>query len=745
MPLLLYLYSLCPTVPVGDGGELICAAYRLGIAHPTGYPLYCLWGRIATLMLPLGNLAWRVNLMSALFASVAIFLVYFLARELFRRPLHADPLLWRLLALFTALMVAFSETLWSQAVQAEVYTLHVFLVTAILLALVLWQRLESAQLAFLGAYLWGISLSNHTSAIFLAGAILYMIITGWTRLNIKRHLPVVVLFFILGLSLYLYLPLRSAVDPPHDWGNPENLRHLWDHLTARQYRQFLLFSSPPDVWNNLRHYGTLLKSQLGLSLLILGPVGAVLHGIRRPRLFLPLLLAFFGNVLLVAGYHILDIEAYYLPSYFILGLWVGLALATAVRWLWARYGRVTSLRVALVVLVAVTLIPLIANFSKSSQRGMTLARQYGLNILSSVEPGAILFATADNEAFPVLYLHDVEGLRSDLAVFDLGSTLERMRRFLGRSERTFQEDPMGLRRLVMESSERPVYFAKEHMSLATDPLQNRDLSLEPHGLVYRLRRDRQGWGEQRSIGVEEKDIDGVDSVPQAADRLAEGPSPWSQYLKEGFESFRQYRDYRAVMMVANYHLCQGEDLWLQGDTTDALRAFARARRTLEGVDKAQIHNSMGVFFRRIGWVEGAAREFETALSCGQRTRADLSNVHVNLGNLHADMGKTDLAYRDFERAQLIWPNNKTAQFNLARLQANQHLERGRYFEATQAMEKMLALDPGNATLCYNLGLLYGRRLGRPDRAREYLRRCLAENSHGSLTDAARAELERLGR
>ncbi len=70
-----YLKTLCPTVYVGDSGELIAAVYTLGIAHPPGYPLYCLLGKLFT-FLPFGSIAFRVNLMSAFFASLTIVLVY---------------------------------------------------------------------------------------------------------------------------------------------------------------------------------------------------------------------------------------------------------------------------------------------------------------------------------------------------------------------------------------------------------------------------------------------------------------------------------------------------------------------------------------------------------------------------------------------------------------------------------------------------------------------------------------------
>ena len=71
-----YLLTLCPTVYVGDSGEFTTAAYTLGITHPPGYPLYVLFGKIFTLIIPFGNIAYRVNLMSAFFGALSCVIVY---------------------------------------------------------------------------------------------------------------------------------------------------------------------------------------------------------------------------------------------------------------------------------------------------------------------------------------------------------------------------------------------------------------------------------------------------------------------------------------------------------------------------------------------------------------------------------------------------------------------------------------------------------------------------------------------
>src|SRR5688572_33448599 len=59
-----YVATLYRTVPGGDSGELTLVAATLGVAHPPGYPLFTLLGKLFSLI-PLGTVAWRINLLSA--------------------------------------------------------------------------------------------------------------------------------------------------------------------------------------------------------------------------------------------------------------------------------------------------------------------------------------------------------------------------------------------------------------------------------------------------------------------------------------------------------------------------------------------------------------------------------------------------------------------------------------------------------------------------------------------------------
>src|SRR5688572_23602549 len=129
----LYSLTLAPTVLEADAGEFQFVPWLPGIAHPTGYPLYVMAGWAWSHLLPVGEVAWRMNLLSAVFAAVTVGLVYGLARCLLDIALPALPLPARSLGGgLAAATVAVTATFWSQALVAEVYTLHTLLVTAIL-------------------------------------------------------------------------------------------------------------------------------------------------------------------------------------------------------------------------------------------------------------------------------------------------------------------------------------------------------------------------------------------------------------------------------------------------------------------------------------------------------------------------------------------------------------------------------------------------------------------------------------
>ncbi|MGB3904428.1 MAG: DUF2723 domain-containing protein, partial [Anaerolineae bacterium] len=117
-----YVKTLAPTLLMADAAEFQFACYLLGVAHPTGYPLYLILGWLWSHLVPLGDVAFRINLLSAVFAALAMGLLYPLILDVLRRTVRSvDRHLLRATAVIATLTLAFSRTFWSQAVKAEVY------------------------------------------------------------------------------------------------------------------------------------------------------------------------------------------------------------------------------------------------------------------------------------------------------------------------------------------------------------------------------------------------------------------------------------------------------------------------------------------------------------------------------------------------------------------------------------------------------------------------------------------------
>ncbi len=114
---LAYLFSLFPVVPPRDSAELAAVAATLGIGHPPGYPLYVLLGKIFIILSFFGNIAYRLNLMSAFFCAASLSFFFFLLRK---NKISLLP------ALTAVCFLGFSPFFIKAAIAAEVFSLNVF-------------------------------------------------------------------------------------------------------------------------------------------------------------------------------------------------------------------------------------------------------------------------------------------------------------------------------------------------------------------------------------------------------------------------------------------------------------------------------------------------------------------------------------------------------------------------------------------------------------------------------------------
>jgi tetratricopeptide (TPR) repeat protein len=268
-------------------------AYQLGIAHPAGSPLYALTSKIFT-FLPFGSIAFKVNLVSVFFAAFLVAITFLLITECLERvffPQNKNVLL--LSGTIAVSFLAVSNTLWCNAIQAEVYTLQNCFIALIALFLVRGLRNREKNSLYVTALLFGLSAGAHIIMILYIPALCFFLWLFYRKFFSPSKLGVIVMFVILGASIYLYLPVRSSVDPYYDWGNPENIKNFMVHVTDRKDSSTHFSFSQEKFYQNLKKYGSSYFDEFSLLTIFLGLFGLTVFFRKNRPLMLGLALLFF--------------------------------------------------------------------------------------------------------------------------------------------------------------------------------------------------------------------------------------------------------------------------------------------------------------------------------------------------------------------------------------------------------------------------------------------------------------------
>jgi hypothetical protein len=322
----LYIRTLTPGLLYGDSGEFQTLACLLGHTHPTGYPVYLVLAKLAT-FLPYGDVAYRVNLFSALMGALTVTGVYLSGRLLMRY--HALPLIG-------AVALAVSQTFWSQAIIAEVYTLGAAFLILIVLALLWWDHHENSWALFLAGLLGGLSLGVHMSVALLTPAVLLFLLFHWQdgkkmwMAAILGAAAGVLLTVLIFLLIDLHNPpanyFNSVIEPSRSaWGlaadeidGPfERLLFGW---SARQFRSFMFADISNVMPEQAADYWQNLPLELGWPLIWLAVLGAVDLVIRRTQVGVLLLVGLAVQLVSLFNYAIWDLYVFYIPSYVLLVL-----------------------------------------------------------------------------------------------------------------------------------------------------------------------------------------------------------------------------------------------------------------------------------------------------------------------------------------------------------------------------------------------------------------------------------------
>ncbi|MBI4673514.1 MAG: DUF2723 domain-containing protein [Chloroflexi bacterium] len=395
---IIYLKTLAPSVAYlfDDSLEFQLLASRMAIAHPTGYPLYSILIKLAT-FLPFGDVAYRVNLVSALSAAGAVAFLYLAARLVTNHFMRAENLIGAILerapALLAALVFAFGETFWSQAVLAEVYTLQAFL-TAVMLWLVLrWsakigkrEAENASRLAphvsrftphcFRGrqfhvsrftphvslvliTFFAGLMLTHHRISILIFPALaIHVLSYDRSFLRQPRTLLKMALAFALPLLLYSYLPIRGTVTSSLDGAYQNTPEGFLNWILGTAYTVFVT-QNPLSQERDASYYWMLFANTFTPFGLLAAFGGFVAIFLRAWREWLLLTLCLAANLVFVLTYRVADIDVFFIPTFLLGALFFAAGLAGL---LWLAYYALSN-RIATIAACVGALVMLLLPFA----------------------------------------------------------------------------------------------------------------------------------------------------------------------------------------------------------------------------------------------------------------------------------------------------------------------------------------------------------------------------------------------
>ena len=307
---LVYVLTMAPTFSFWDCGEFVAVAYTLGVPHPPGTPIFTVLGRLFT-MIPIGDIGARVNLISTLFSALTVMITYLVIIRFIRIYRQTPPDEWSLpekisaysAGVIGAFALAFSDSFWFNAVEAEVYAMSMFFNTVVVWLILKWYEVADEEgnekWILLIAYAFGLALGVHLQALLaffaiamvyyykryeisvssfatlvvVSSAIFFVIYPGivkglpalmrdvgiWfmfvlvigliyaiyythqNKLRLWNLAAVSLLLIMIGYSSFTVIYFRSQTNPPINENAPNTLEKLYSYLNREQYGDYPVF------------------------------------------------------------------------------------------------------------------------------------------------------------------------------------------------------------------------------------------------------------------------------------------------------------------------------------------------------------------------------------------------------------------------------------------------------------------------------------------------------------------------
>ncbi len=539
-----FLLTLTPTVDFIDSGELAAVCATLGIAHPTGYPLFTLIGYLFSHLPVSGTVIGRLNIMSALFAALGAGLFTVLVKQILglkvvvglkkggkkRRKKQSqlekvkkgaefflsEKLQW-LAAASAGLLLCWTAIFWEVGTTLEVYSLHALFVVLLLYLAVRYaserEPERELRLGLLFFFVLGLSLANHltTGLLFPAFLLLFLVKYISQRTSISRIIYIM-LPVLIGIAFYLYLPIRGASRPVIMWGEPTTFDAVWDNLTVADFSSRLF--AHQSEGETILDFFLRFPGRVGYLPIPLILWGMILLYRNNKCYFFYILSVFIPSILYAATYNVGDNIFYFNPAYISLLIFGGVGIYGLFQYILKKF---RLLWPVMLLIIIIPLPELVLNYPRVNKKNNYFVEDYIKNIFSAIEPNAILFALdCQIIIHPLYYYQEVEHFRDDVLVLPnhglqkgwfanrlkdhypeiyrrSAREIEDYRAYLDRGE---SADPRVLDKkyytmlfsIISHNPERPIYITSE-FNPTQNPYFHPGYFRIPEGLCWRLYRE----------------------------------------------------------------------------------------------------------------------------------------------------------------------------------------------------------------------------------------------------------------
>ena len=470
--LVTYLITLAPSVSFWDSGEYLTCSWTAGVPHPPGVPLFVLLGRFSTILFSfIPAIAVRVNLLCALAGASTLGILTRLVQRWGNR-MGFSPSWYRPMSVLAGLIAAFSYSIWRNSNATETYATALLLTFIIMWAFDCWIEKYAekehekgkkdhggwgeARYLLLISYLLILAIGNHGSVPFVTGPpilLMFIIYAFRKKTDIwKRSWFVLTIIglVLLAFSIHLYMPIRAIQNPEINETDAEQWSNFEKAFTREQYGSTSILDRKGPFLDQMKLYMKYLSWQSGRVddgwdrylgdtagsaasmvmkiILIFGAIyGLVVLGIKRPKLLLYLGFLFLMSSVLFIFFilnfktgleattlgEVRERDYFFGASFALFAIFSGIGLVSVFKDFLSERSR----------LVWVTLlIPMLSfgvNFYRCDRSNSYFAHDYGINLLESCPPNAVLITNGDNDTFPLWFAQGVLGVRRDVIVSNL--------------------------------------------------------------------------------------------------------------------------------------------------------------------------------------------------------------------------------------------------------------------------------------------------------------------------------------